>query len=152
MRVLFCLVSVFSLKGLAWAQDAGLSIPTVPTPNPPSAVTALFDNIIQFAGAVLAAALVVLVHKVIQYVSAKTKIDVPAKVEETIEDWARRAISYAEEKAHQANQADPNKMKGPEKMEAAVTFAMDLAQQHGLEQVAKDKLVRAIESKLGEDR
>jgi Bacteriophage holin of superfamily 6 (Holin_LLH) len=129
-----------------------VSIPTVPTPPAPSAVTALFDNLIQAAGAILATALVVLVHKAIKYMTAKTAVEVPAKLEETIDEWARRAINYAEEKAHQANQAKADKMKGPEKLEAAVTFAMDLAQQHGLANIAKEKLVRAIESRLGEDR
>lgn len=149
MRVLVCVLTILSLRGMALAQDAGA---VVAEPVKASAMTDATEMIIQMVGAVLAAALVLLVKKAITYFEAKTKIDIPLQTEKMMESIAEKAANYAREKAHQANQASPNKMKGPEKMEAALTFGLDLAQQYKLDEIAREKLTRAIEAQLGKER
>ena len=43
-------------------------------------------------------------------------------------------------------------MKGPEKLEAALGFGLALADEHGITDLGKEKLIKYIESKLGETR
>ena len=140
-------------SGVALAQDAGvaLAVPTVSVPKP-SAVTSITESIIQIMGAALAAALVLLVKVAITYIQQKTKIEIPQKTEQTLEEWAVKAANYAREKAHQYNQTNPAKMSGPAKMETALNFGLDLAAQYKLDTLAKEKLVRAIEAHLGSER
>lgn len=151
----FLSVFVFLIlrSGVALAQDAGvaMAVPTISVPQP-SAVTSVLESIIQILGAALAAGLMLLVKVAITYFQQKTKIDVPQQTEQMLKDWAEKAANYAREKAHQYNQANAAKMAGPAKMEAALSFGMDLATQYKLDTFAKEKLVRAIEAHLGSER
>jgi hypothetical protein len=135
-------MSVLILRGVALAADAVA----------PSAATSFLEQFIQLVGAVLAAVLIVLARKAMVYFEQKTKIDIPANTETMISDWAGKAVDYAKEKAHQYNQANPGKMRGPEKLEVALNFGLELAEQYKIADVAKDKLVKAIEAQLGSTR
>lgn len=142
IRIIVTLASFLILRGTAWAAD-------VP---PGSAAGTILEHVVELIGSVLGVGAMFLVKKVITYVEAKTRIDIPAATEDLIADWAARAAHYAEEKAYQAVQAKAPVMKGPQKLETALSFAVSLAEEHGLDQIAKDKLVKYIEAHLGTTR
>ena len=116
----------------------------------------VFSRILGHAIEIIATILLLLAtwatKKAVTYFEKKTNIDVPAATEAMIADWAGRAVNYAEEKAHQYKSSKKRKMKGPDKLEAALSFGLALAEQHKLPDLAKDKLEAYIESKLGEIR
>lgn len=117
-----------------------------------SALGGLLVQIIELLGIILGLLAAWLMKKGITYVEKKTKVDIPAKYEEMLAEWAGKAVNYASEKAHQFAVEKGEKMKGPDKLEAALGFGMALAEEHGVTKLGKEKLVKYIESKLGETR
>lgn len=87
-------------------------------------------------------------HKVSGWLKSKTGVE----VDSLLESYAAKGVTYAEEKAHQVVSAKKKALKGPEKLEMALGFALDLAESNKLPEKAKDKLVQYIEAKLGETR
>lgn len=140
LRVIMPIATLLILRGAAFAQEAPA----------PAVASQLLEHLVEIIAAALGALLLLLVKKAITFVEAKTKIDIPAKTEEMLYDWASRGVSYAEEKAHQV--ASKTTIKGPEKLELALGFAMKLAEEHKLDQLAKEKLVKYIEAHLGTTR
>lgn len=118
----------------------------------PSAVSQILSTIIEIIAAALGVLLIWLTKNGISFLEKKTKIDIPQKTEEMIAEWAEMGIHYAVEKAHQYLKENGEKMKGPEKLDAALKFAMSLAEEHKLSAIAKEKLVKHIESRLGMER
>lgn len=92
------------------------------------------------------------VLKGIKYFEGKTKIDIPAQTEAMLFSWADMGIGLAKEKSHQAVKKGAGKLKGPEKLEIALGFVIDLAEEHGYKNLAENKIKDYIEAKLGLDR
>ena len=112
---------------------------------------ALTQHLVEIAAAVIAAVVVLLARKAMAYFEAKSKIDIPANFERMIEEWAEKGIDYAEEKAHQAVKK-AEVLDGNTKLNVAVEFVTKLAEEHGIKEIAKDKLVSYIEARLGARR
>jgi hypothetical protein len=93
-----------------------------------------------------------LAHRLIKAFESKTKIDVPAKYEEMIDAWVLKGVHYAEEKGRNAIAAKGPALAGPEKLELAAGFVADLAERAGFADMAKDKIMKLVESKLSETR
>lgn len=91
-------------------------------------------------------------HRLISVFESKTKIELPAKTHEMVDDWVQKGLHYAEEKARNAVAANAVALKGPEKLELAAGFVMDLAEKYGVGDMAKDKVIKLVESKLSETR
>lgn len=89
-----------------------------------------------------------LAHRLINVFEAKSKMDIPAKTQEMIDDWIQKGLLYAEQKAQNAINSKTTGIMGPAKLEMAANFALDLAQQHGYVDLAKDTVEKLIESKL----
>ena len=118
----------------------------------PSGVSQILSTIIEIIAAALGLLLIWLTKNGISFLEKKTKIDIPHQTEEMIADWAEKGVYYATEKAHQYLLEHGEKMKGPEKLDAALKFALSLADEHKLSTIAKEKLVKYIEARLGMDR
>jgi hypothetical protein len=117
-----------------------------------SALGSLLVQVIEVLTVVLMLLAGWLTKKGITFVEKKTKVDIPAKYEDMLAGWAGKSVSYAAEKAHQYAVEKGEKMKGPDKLEAALGFGLSLAEEHGVTDLGKEKLVKYIESKLGESR
>lgn len=113
-----------------------------------STIVKLADLAIQTLAPILLALSGWLAHRLIKAFETKTKIDVPAKQEAQIDGWIEAGIRLAEEKAHKAVKAKADKITGPEKLEAAASFALDLAQKNGWVDWTRDRLKSKIEAKL----
>lgn len=139
------------------APDPKVEVPITVAPQPavqeesPVAAQVLL-YVIQVLGGLLSLFLIWLSKKGITYFEAKTKIDIPAKTEEMIAGWADNAAGYAEEQAHKFLKKHEKKMEGPDKLEAGVSFGLALAKEYGLDTLAKDKLTKYIEARLGTKR
>ena len=131
--------AVFMVAGLAWAAEAE------------TASIRLGDHLIELMAGVLTVVLSALAIKVRTYFTKKTGIEIPAQTEAMLEAWAIKGMNYAKEKAHQANK-DKNTLTGPAKLELALKFGLDLAEEHKLGGKAKEKLENYIHAKLGESR
>jgi Bacteriophage holin of superfamily 6 (Holin_LLH) len=93
-----------------------------------------------------------LAHRLIKAFESKTKIDVPVKQEAQVDAWIEAGIHYAEEKAHQAAKSATAKITGPEKLEAAASFALDLAEKNGWIEWTRERLKAKIEAALNSER
>jgi hypothetical protein len=112
----------------------------------------VLGHAIELLASILMILMGLLAKKATTFFERKTKIDIPAKQEEMIAAWAGKAVTYGKEKAHQFRKEKGEKMKGPDKLEHALSFGLSLAEEHGLPDLAKDKLTKYIEAKLGEER
>jgi len=127
----------FLFAGVAHAAEAG----------DPVASQAL-TYVIEVASALLLVLLAWASAKASAWMKAKTGIEVNAM----LSSFAMQGIAFAEEKAHQAVKANGEKLRGPEKLELALQFAIDLAEANGLPKKAQEKLSDYIEARLGLDR
>jgi hypothetical protein len=124
VNYLLLLVVIALMPFAALAQQA---------PPAQPATVSLLDEVVKFVAAVVAAALLLLIKRAATYFHEKTKIEIPAATEAMLEDWAQKAVNYAQEKSHQAIQANAGKLTGPAKLDHAVQFAMDLAKEIGID-------------------
>lgn len=120
-------------------------------PSEPVLSRVLF-HLIEVLGVVALVFLIWLKRKAITYFEEKMKIDIPVAQEKLISDLAEKAKNFAAEKAHQYRLEHKEKMRGPDKMETGVSWALSLAEEYGLPKLGKDKLRERIEASLGEER
>ena len=132
---------VFLASGLALAAEAA----------DPGALSRVVDKLIEVAAGVLAILIPYVLWKVRAFVEKKTKIDIPEKTEAMLEAWAMKGLHYAKEIAHQKTKENIT-LKGPEKLELALKFGLDLAEEHKIDKKAKEKLEKYVHAKLGEAR
>jgi hypothetical protein len=111
-----------------------------------SSLVSLTDLAIQTLSPILLALSGWLAHRLIKAFETKTKIDVPVKQEAQIDAWIASGIRYAEEKAYQAVKAKADKITGPEKLETAVGFALDLAKKNGWVDWTRERLAAKVEA------
>ncbi len=93
-----------------------------------------------------------LAHRIVKVVEAKTGIDIPDRQEAKIDDWIEQGIHLAEEKSRSYIKEKANKLKGPEKLELAGDFVMEMIRKNGWDTWAKDAIVKKIEGSLGAHR
>jgi hypothetical protein len=86
------------------------------------------------------------------YFTKKTKIEIPASIESSIDGWIETGIGLASEKAHQALKNKTKALTGPEKLETAASFVLGMAQSAGWVDWTKETIEKKIESKLGAGR
>lgn len=91
-----------------------------------------------------------LARKVVKIFEAKTNIDIPQKQENQIDHWVAQGARYAEKKARTAAKEGFGEIKGPEKLELAVQYALDLAYEQGLTNWSRERLEAKIEAYLAE--
>lgn len=113
-----------------------------------TAVSQIANLAIEILGPLLLALAGWLAHRGIKLFEVKTKIDVPVRQEAQVDAWILMGMHYAEEKARQATKAVAAKITGPEKLEVAAGFALDLAEKNGWIDWTRDRLKAKIEAKL----
>jgi len=116
------------------------------------ALSRVMTHVIELMATLLMVLMTALIGKATSYFTKKTKIEIPAKTEEMLASWGGKAVNYASEKAHQYNAEKGELMKGPDKLEVALGFGLSLAEEHGMADLAKEKLTKYIEAHLGEKR
>lgn len=93
-----------------------------------------------------------LARKLVKVFEAKTGIDVPEKIEAQVDSWVEQGIALAEEKSRKVVVAGGEKLKGPEKLELAANFVLDLADQYKLKDKVAASVKDKVEAKLGINR
>jgi hypothetical protein len=88
-------------------------------------------------------------HRLIGVFEKKTKFDIPDKQERKIDEWIESGIHWAEEKSRSAIKTKANKLKGPEKLEAAGSFVMEMVKARGWIDWSRKKIEEKIEAQLG---
>lgn len=116
------------------------------------ALSKLMTHVFELLGTLMMLLMTALIAKASAYFTKKTKIEIPAKTEEMIAEWGRKGVNYANEKAHQYAKEKGEAMPIPDKVEHALSFGISLAEEYGLPNLAKEKLVKYTESHLGEVR
>ena len=111
-----------------------------------SSLATVADLAIQTLAPILLALSGWLAHRLIKAFESKTKIDVPVKQEAQVDAWIASGIRYAEEQAYKAVQVKAATITGPEKLEAAVSFAMNLAQKNGWIDWTRARLASKVEA------
>lgn len=114
-----------------------------------SALSKLVEMAVQVGMPVLSLFAAWLAHRLVKAFEDKTKIQLPAQTQAMIDDWVHKGVMYAEQKAQAAIDGKLAAIKGPDKLEMAANFVLDLASQHGYDALARDKVEKLIESKLG---
>lgn len=90
-----------------------------------------------------------IIHRITGAVETKLGFTIPAPLTEELDSLLGKGIAYAEQKAAVVVKAGGDKLKGPAKLEIAANFVLDLAEQYKLPEMAKDKVEKLLESKLG---
>lgn len=88
-------------------------------------------------------------HRLIKVFEAKTGLDIPDKQEARIDDWIEQGIHWAEEKSRAAVQRKEAKLSGPEKLESAADFVLDLIDAKGWVGWTRDQIKAKTEAALG---
>jgi hypothetical protein len=141
-----------SKKLLAILTVISITLIAFPAYAADSAAARIGQDVLEILKPILAALVGWVVFKLTRTFEAKTGIDVPQKYEDQVNAWVNQGIAYAEEKARQYVLAKGNTITGPEKLELALGFVLDLADQYKLTTYAKDKIVKKIEAMLGMSR
>jgi hypothetical protein len=95
-------------------------------------------------------------RKLISAFEAKSKIDVSQKTEAQIEEWIMQAIALAEEKTRKSTKTALGTITGPEKLEIASQYVLDLIKKYELDKKVgawgRDKVKDLVEARLPETR
>lgn len=118
----------------------------------PNAISHISEVVLQILVPVLIAAATWLVHKVATFFSAKTKIEIPLKQLELIDEVTLKGIHYAEERARAFAKTLGNKAPGTGKLNDATNFVMQFVEKQGWVDWTREKVERYIESKLHSER
>lgn len=139
-----CLVWIY--PAIAHAQGTDISDATG------SPVGDLLMMLMKVVFSVLGLVATYLTTMAINYFQKKTKIEIPASTEKMLFDWADQAVGLATEKAHQVLQQTGKSLNGPDKLNIAVQFVLDLAKKHNIDAIAEEQLKDYINAKLGAKR
>ena len=93
-----------------------------------------------------------LAHRLVKVLEAKTGIDIPEKQEAQIDKWISAGIYLAEEKSRSFIKEKAQKLKGPEKLELAGTYVMNMVKKNGWDDWALEWIEAKIEAKIGTHR
>jgi len=140
---LLALLAVLSISSVAFAAD--------PVPETPAA-TRLMGIAFDVLALVVGAFVMWGMHRLLALFEKKSGIDIPDKQEALLDAWVKKGIVYAEEKSRGKIKSLGEKLKGPEKLEIAAKFALDMAESRGLVKWTKDKIAAKVEASLGEHR
>jgi hypothetical protein len=138
--IVIFLFSLF-LPSVAWAAS-----------NEPSVLSRTLSLAFELAFAALVPIAAWLTHRAIKIFETKTKIDVPDAMEQQVDRWVDRGIALAEERGHQLLKETTSKLTGPEKLEIAVSYVLDMATQRGWIEWSKNKIQDRVDAALGARR
>lgn len=137
------------------AQDASpatvVAVPVVDV-APESATSRGLGGLIEVLGAGMVLVIGFLFAKLLRAVERKTKITLPAAWEAELAKLIPKGVHYAEEQAHKLVKAKTGNLAPNEKMEVAMNFVIDMAEQSKVKDLGKDKLKMLIESWLNENK
>ena len=139
--VIFLFSLFLLLPSVAWAAS-----------NEPSVLSRTLSLAFELALAALVPVAAWLTHRAIKIFETKTKIDVPDAIEQQVDRWVDRGIALAEERCHQLLKETTSKLTGPEKLEIAVSYVLDMAAQRGWIEWSKDKIQDKVDAALGTRR
>lgn len=141
----FAVLFLLLLATVAYAQ-------TPDAPVEQNALTRFVEMAFEIIAGVLLVVATWLARKGVKLVENKFKIDVPEKIENRIDSWVDDGIAYAEEKARAALSRKTQTVTGPEKLEMAADFVLDLIEQRGFDDWTRDRIKAKIEAKLNKKR
>lgn len=129
-----------------------VAVPVVSIPAEDPALSRVMGHVIDIIAAVLGTLLIALVGIGMRYFSKKTGIEIPARMEELVRGVADDAINYADEQAHKYLKEHGKALETSKKLEAGLGFGLSVAEEHKLPTLAREKLTKYIESRLGATR
>lgn len=100
---------------------------------------------------ILGGALTALLALGIRYLERRLSIDIPARTERMLDDLVADATAYAEQQGRAAVKATKPRPVGNALLEMAVQYAEQESRRRKLPELARDQLVRLIESRLGHE-
>ena len=115
----------------------------------PNALTRVAYIAFQVLVPVLTAFAMYLANKLVTVFEKKTGIDISFKNEHFIHGWISDAIHLAEEWSYKQTKTKAAKFTGPEKIELAADFVLDMIDRYNLAGWTRDKVIKAIEARLG---
>ena len=116
-----------------------------------SALSHVLTLLVQVATPAITLFVMWLAHRLTSAVEKKLGLNLPSEAQDMLDGWVQKGILYAEQKAQTAVDKTQT-VTGPAKLEMAVNMVLDLAQQHGVDTMARDKLEKLVESKLMENK
>ena len=112
-------------------------------------VKVIVENVAYLIAMILSGIIIVLLEKGRQYLKKRWDITLTDQQFKTVTDLADKGIDYAEEQALKwAKEGEEGRPEGVQKMDKALEFVMEQVQILGLDKMAKDALVKLIESRL----
>jgi hypothetical protein len=136
----------------ASAEEPAAEEPAAEITADSPAVVRLLDHLLEIAATLLMLVMTWAGMKAKTWFSEKTKIEIPAAIDAQLMRVASMATGFAESKARKLLADNQEKMKGPDKLDTALKFGLDLAEAQNLPKWSKDKLEDYIEAKLGLDK
>jgi hypothetical protein len=111
----------------------------------------VLENLLPIVTAVLLPVLLVLVRKFLLWLEVKLDFDMNEAIELKILSLIEEGILYAEEQALKALK-DGKKLGSDDKLRLAIEYVVERCRDLGLPELARDKLVKLVESKVGVTR
>lgn len=142
---LVTLVTMLLASGMAFAQDGEAD-------GDVNLVTRLADLAFDILTPVLIILAGWLAHRLVGIIEKKFSVDVPERQEALLDTWIEQGIHLAEEWSRNKVKHEAKKATGPEKLEVAAGFVLDLVESRGWIDWGKERLLAKIEAKLGHQR
>lgn len=92
--------------------------------------------------------LLILVKRIVQVIEERTGLSASAQQLELVDSAVYKGIAYAEEQARKALKTDAVAIKGDEKLEMAVDFALKMLKNHDIADMGRDYLTKTVEAHL----
>lgn len=112
----------------------------------------LLDFLVQLSAPLVTAILGVLGTWVVRKLTKKWDIEKREAVERLMQGFVTSGVAFAEEQARKALRADSVKTEGADKLQAAVDYIDHQLVSSGVDSIARDELVKLIESRLHMER
>lgn len=144
-------VALAVFLSLSLAASVVYAAPETPAAEP-NALSRLADIAFQVLVPVLSLFAAYLTNRLIGVFEQKTGFDVADKHEQWIRDWVEKGIHLGEEWSYKKVKGQTGKLTGPEKLEVAADFVLDMVAKYNIPGWTRDKVTKYIEAQLGTHR
>jgi len=110
----------------------------------------ILDHLIELAGTVAIGVLLIGAKALLNALERKLNIDVDDRVEMMIQKAVRDGVLYAEQAAKRAAKLEKKTISPDDKLALAVNHALHALEQSGVEDIARDFILRLVEAKVAE--
>lgn len=139
-------ILMFAIAGVVYGQGGDAA------PAEPSLASRVAELAFKILAPIVTMLAAWLVHRLVALLEKKTGIEIPEREEAMIDKWVREGVHLVEEWSFKKIKAGTEKLTGPEKLEKAGDYVMDLVAARGLADWTRERVNKKLESWIGIER